>query len=265
MLAPMKFLKTNGADNTFLIGQGDATLLHLPEAKRSLWIRRVCSLRHGFGVDGILFLKKKADDRFVWEFYNSDGSTAEMCGNAARCVGSVINPTVGQTIHLETLSGEILIRRDDQGLLQVGMRPVRLLKADLSIDLRGASWRGTLLDTGVPHFVLSWPEGGAPSREVSAALRGHSEMGARGANVTWLLPSTGETTAVTFERGVEDFTPACGTGAVAAAYVATEGRAEFSTVRMPGGILGVDFGGAVPWLSGPVEIVGEVSPKEEVP
>lgn len=260
-----KLLKVNGADNTFLISLEKAPFAGFSESKRSLWIRRVCSLRHGFGVDGILFLSKRSSTRFAWEFFNSDGSVAEMCGNAARCVGAIIDPAKGEQVHLETLSGEILIRRDELGLLQVGMRPVQVLKEELSISLSGETWKGQLLDTGVPHFVLPWDHEGPPSLDVSATLRRHLAMGPRGANVTWLLPSESETAAVTFERGVEDFTPACGTGAVAAAAVVSAGAGGFWTVRMPGGVLGVDLGGEVPWLSGPVEIVGEVIPKEEVP
>lgn len=236
----------------------------LETTKRSAWIRQVCSVRDGFGVDGILFLEKPSPGHVAWDFYNSDGSMAEMCGNAARCVGEVVGLKPREKVLLETVSGEIEIKRDENGALHVGMRPIQILNESLAVEVDGKVWQGPLLDTGVPHFVVPWMAD-APSAQVSTVLRSHPLVGPRGANITWLKKETDlKLTAVTFERGVEDFTPACGTGAVAAAWTAGRGAKQLFEIAMPGGILRVDLNGSIPWLSGPVEVVGEVLPHKEI-
>ena len=112
--------------------------------------------------------------------------------------------------------------------------------------------KGFFVNTGVPHFVLQK----TPDEELARELRQSTAFGSAGANITFAEFDSGDfIQAVTFERGVENFTLACGTGAVAAAkyhhflYPSVTTQA----VEMPGGILQVEWTHERPQLTGPAE------------
>ena len=119
-----------------------------------------------------------------------------------------------------------------------------------------------LFDVGVPHLVLInfevWNEQDRAAN--GSMLRAHESLGSEGANVTWLSRKTFET--VTFERGVEKETLACGSGAMAA-FLAMEVMekeqgdtpAKKYSLRFPGGTLTVFREASKLWLSGPVRVV----------
>ncbi len=89
------FYKLSGAGNNFWFAWGPDLFAEIeaktPRSKIN-FIKKICSQGYGLGSDGIVFLwpgSKKID--YIWDFYNADGSTAEMCGNAARCAGRFIH------------------------------------------------------------------------------------------------------------------------------------------------------------------------------
>jgi diaminopimelate epimerase len=125
------------------------------------------------------------------------------------------------------------------------------MKANLKLE----EATGFFVNTGVPHFVVKK----APDKALAQKLRFHPEFADAGANVTFMEAlSKTEAKAVTFERGVEDFTQACGTGAVAAAcLMAFENKVEdIYKIQMPGGLLEVEKVKLhdQPLLTGPVKI-----------
>jgi diaminopimelate epimerase len=114
---------------------------------------------------------------------------------------------------------------------------------------------GLYVNTGVPHFVIEQK----PDTELSRRLRKVTDFGPPGANITFVQNLTNTSLeAVTFERGVEDYTQACGTGAVAAAmYLQNQkGPQNSIEVHMPGGVLKIEnaTAGSRPFLTGPVQI-----------
>lgn len=258
MSKDLRFKKIDGAGNTFLMTDQVPDIPIGDSGKRAEWVKRICSTREGFSADGVVFLKK-SEKTVRWSFYNSDGSIAEMCGNAARCAGAALNLKEGTSVILETLSGAVGVERTPEGTYRVAMGRIQVLAVKVEIDLDGKLWRGALVDTGVPHFV---PDDVVvdPDPVLSSRLRHHPSVGDRGANVTWIRGKTAEgVAAVTFERGVEGFTLACGTGAVAAAWATLPNGRGTQLVRMPGGTLVVDIQGEQPWLAGPVKVIGEVT------
>lgn len=272
----ISFLKYSGAGNTFLIS---SEKLDLDLADKRNFITRLCDPVEGFSVDGVLFLEKK-NAVIVWDFYNSDGSTAEMCGNAARCAYSFANEfmVAENKIEFQTLSGIVVGYRSGP-LVAVEMTEIKNESGSLSKsfiaekieneDLKKIFHREVVgtdlqsIDTGVPHLVFEIKNFAdfKSLKHLCSYLRS-LPLFPRGTNVTVISKiSTNTAKAVTFERGVEDFTLACGTGAVAAAkYLATQVPGKIFNVQMPGGNLVVDFKNKenFPTLIGEAKYIGKV-------
>lgn len=245
MLVPqaLTFTRVSGAENTFFVvnrfdPQSDKIVSSWSESQKKEWIQKVCESYFGFKTNGVLFLKKEAGFDFTWDFYNSDGSSAEMCGNAARCAVYYYYHQIEkkEEISLKTIAGEIRGKVLGEDWVQVQMTKTFDEKRNLNIPDFAT---GYFINTGVPHFVVEK----APDKEWASRLRFHPEFGKPGSNVTFVkVISWDKAEAVTFERGVEDFTEACGTGAVAAAmYLKSKApNIQSAKIQMPGGELIVE-------------------------
>ena len=210
------------------------------EERRAL-ARRACSLMDE-PADGLAILLPSGnkDIDFIWDFYNSDGSTAEMCGNAARCATRFYFDQIkaANAFRFGTLSGVI-----DSQMLDPDTAKVQMTKAGSAQKISILGISGLRVDTGVPHFVILQKRDSV----LAAKLRSAPEFGAKGTNVTFIESwEQNRVSAVSFERGVEDFTAACGTGAVAAAIFwkkelkARDFEGNSVNVIMPGGELLVE-------------------------
>ena len=156
---------------------------------------------------------------------------------------------------LNTTAGQIYIHAVTENNFEVQMTGV--------VEL--PSKHGFFCNTGVPHLVLEikrladYPE----KKEMARALRSHPDFGSAGTNVTFIefLPETFKVKAVSFERGVEDFTAACGTGAMAAAfYNLKKQKCAKTEVEMPGGMLIMDVSDLTkPIMTGSAVALGEFS------
>lgn len=248
--------------------------LHTPENKaewekdfhewpRPLVAKRLCDRYDGIGADGLLFFSKTQKADFAWDFYNQDGSGAEMCGNAARCAGLWASRVTGQwrSYSFQTQAGIVNVQKLESGLIEAQMPQVELKKENMEIRLSSGKVKLSWIDSGVPHAVVR--QESLKERDVlrsqAQELRHHAEFGPAGANVTFYLENGNENiSTLTFERGVEDFTRACGTGAVAAAYVQHLRRGgKHLNVQVPGGQLLVNLAEMRPRLSGPAHWIAD--------
>ena len=219
----MRFVKMSGAGNDFLaLDNRDGSLDDLITVE---YIRRVCTRNISVGADGVLELLADPDHLFRMRYYNSDGGRAEMCGNGGRCM-AVFAGMLGLA------GGEPFTFKSDVGIhraLVCGPEEARIWMTDpeeafleRNIELPGGSARISLVDTGVPHAVELAEELNDEAFARAPLVRRHPEMGESGANYD-LVAASGERLEIrTWERGVEGETLACGTGAVAAAYVAAK-------------------------------------------
>ena len=115
------------------------------------------------------------------------------------------------------------------------MPTVKIINEDLKIETQREAVRGMLINSGVPHFVVDIN----PDAELAKELRKAKELSPEGANITFISYDGTETMgAITFERGVEGFTLACGTGAIAAAafYKNKIKNENKQFIDMPGGL-----------------------------
>jgi diaminopimelate epimerase len=238
------FAKMSGAGNDFLILDArnedfeNRIKSVFGELDRPTLAQRLCRRAHSAGADGLVFIENSAGADFKWDFYNSDGSTAEMCGNAARCVArfTYMKGITAQEMKFKTAVGLIKAKILGDGRVEVMMLPPKLIAKELPC----------LIDSGVPHVVVRENKinDTRKLRDTAILHRRHPKAGPKGSNITfYALTGPEKMDAISFERGVEDFTLACGTGAMAAAYAAKleSVRTRIFEIRMPGGRLEVEF------------------------
>lgn len=218
----MRFMKMSGAGNDFIaVDNRDGSLQQVLSRQ---WIARVCSRGMSVGADGVLELRDDPKHAFRMRYYNSDGGAAEMCGNGGRCI-AVFARLLGAV-------GEGEFRfRSDAGVhraLVCGRQESRIWMTEprkgflrRRLELPGGSAVVSLVDTGVPHAVelSDTLEDSVFAR--APKVRSADAVGPAGANYDLVMPTDRGLEMRTWERGVEGETLACGTGAVAAAYVAS--------------------------------------------
>lgn len=229
----LPFYKFDGAGNDFVVidARQQAPALSADQ------IARICHRRFGVGADGLMLLcppssecpTANAECAFTMQYFNSDGSAADMCGNGGRCIAALAHvlglSDADRNLHFMASDGPHhahVVTWDAsarKGVVQLGMRDVATAEVRRVLD-------GWLLNTGVPHYVQRvedidhWDVEGEGRR-----LRHHPALGPEGANVDFIadLPD-GRLMVRTYERGVEGETWACGTGVTAAAIVSGNGN-----------------------------------------
>lgn len=203
----------------------DFVLFHTFVKKdRSALAVELCDRQNGVGADGLIVLVPHETYDFEWQFYNSDGSEADMCGNGSRaCAHYAFSRGLAPVeMSFLTLAGEI--KAQVNGLMiQSDLTPPII--HDQSIDAGGKRW--WLLDTGVPHLVTFDADIEHFDIEEARALRDEYNANVNIAKVN----DDGSLHVRTYERGVENETLACGTGMAACFYRAnqekkTDDRAE---------------------------------------
>jgi diaminopimelate epimerase len=218
---PIPFVKMSGTGNDFIII--DHRQPFLQGINLAAFARAVCTRKFSVGADGLILIETAAGVDFRWQFFNADGSVAEMCGNGARCAArfAFAKRIAPERMRFQTLAGEI-------EALMVGEEvKIRLtspagLKLDQSLELAAGRQTVHSLNTGVPHAVLfTETNHSTPVVQRGREIRRHAHFQPAGTNVNFVQVLAGDALHVrTYERGVEDETMACGTGAVASAIIA---------------------------------------------
>jgi len=221
------FYKMTGSGNDFVMLDGRAHRLGEWPAER---IVATCNRRLGVGADGLVLLTPLGIGEVRFDFFNSDGSRASMCGNAALC-STRLAARLGMAP-----TGEVRLRTD-AGLVRGRCLPgpdraeINLEPFDLPVAVPGIAFgpgerQARFAVVGVPHLVVLVDDVDAvPLESRGRELRFHPALGAAGANANFISAprSPGAPWRIrTYERGVEGETLACGTGTVAAALVVAE-------------------------------------------
>ena len=216
----INFYKMSGSGNDFIIIDNRDNVVE--EKNLTEFITSVCQRKMSVGADGLILIENAENIDFKWHFFNSDGSRAEMCGNGARCAArfAYINKIAGPEMSFETYAG-IVSAKVKNGLVKVKMTDANDLKIDFTIDPEDGPVTVSSVNTGVPHVTI--PVDSIDDIEVvklGREIRYHEKFAPNGTNVNFYCPVKENKIAIrTYERGVEDETLACGTGAVACAMV----------------------------------------------
>lgn len=227
------FTKMNGAGNDFVLIDNREQRIRLTGDQ----IVRLCDRHRGVGADGIILLipcaSKKAD--WAWLFYNSDGSTGEMCGNGARCFGRFVKKLTGiaRGFSFQTEAG--IIHAQFQGeRVTVSLTQPTGMRLNDQLLVSGGTQTIHSVNTGVPHAILFVPDADkAMVQQLGPEIRRHPHFGPRGTNVNFVqVLGPSHVRVRTFERGVEGETLACGTGVTASALVASKVHRFGSPVKV---------------------------------
>jgi len=192
----------------------DFAIFHTFNKKnRSSLAKEICDRQNGIGADGLIVILPHNDYDFEWEFYNADGSIAEMCGNGSRAAAhyGYINGLAPAKMKFLTLAG--VIEAEVNGdVVESMLSPYKLVKD--AFEEEGRVWK--IYDTGVPHLV-SIGSVDDYNKDLASKMRYKYN-----ANVNFAEVKDGKLYVRTYERGVEDETLACGTGMCASFLVAKD-------------------------------------------
>jgi diaminopimelate epimerase len=217
----INFYKMSGSGNDFIIIDNRDLLLDVGDLPT--FARRVCARKISVGADGLLLIEPSAVADFKWRFFNSDGSVAEMCGNASRCVArwAYLNGVTDTKLSFETLAG-IIDAEVFEDTVKVRLTDPSLLKQNVSLVLEGGECGLDWIDTGVPHAVCFVESVEAYDVVVTGRqIRRHEFFQPKGTNANFAgVQDRHQMKVRTYERGVEDETLACGTGVVAGVLAA---------------------------------------------
>lgn len=198
----MRVTKYSANGNDFVI------IIKKKRKDRSKLAKQLCHRQNGVGADGLVVVIPHLEYDFEWEFYNADGSTATMCGNASRAVAHfAMEKGISQDGEAQFLTGAGVIKARVNGLYVVSNMTKPIV---LSQEIQEENEKWWFIDTGVPHLVAIRESIEAFDIEQARRLRNKYNC-----NVN-ICRVEGNTLYVrTYERGVEDETLACGTGMVA--------------------------------------------------
>jgi len=210
----------SGSGNDFIIVDNRNKIVD--ETDLPKFIAKVCRRKMSVGADGFILVENTEGADFKWRFYNSDGSAAEMCGNGARCVAryAYVTGIAGPVMSFDTQAGMVHAQVVGERV-KVKMTDPLDLKIEYPIELKNGSLSISSVNTGVPHVVIV--KDSIDTVEVvniGREIRFHHGFAPAGTNVNFICYLKDNIIAIrTYERGVEDETLACGTGAIAGAIV----------------------------------------------
>lgn len=236
----MEVWHMNGAGNDFLVVDGRGKTLDY-----AAMAKKLCAQ---YGTDGFMAVDLSKEADFRLHFYNADGSRGEMCGNGSRCVCRFAyeHGLVGQTMSVQTDAGLIYGQRLTQSQYEIRLNVPSILEPERK---KGVAYV-ELGNPGLPHAVtevrgLSFTQR-EQLRQQAVALR-YDPAFPKGVNVNFYSRlGEGHIRILSYERGVEDYTLACGTGTGATAAVLwAQGKLPDGklTAENPGGILTVEVTG----------------------
>ena len=232
----LEFYKYQGTGNDFVMIDNRSGFF--PKEDVQL-VSRLCDRRFGIGADGLILLENDSETDFKMVYYNSDGNPSSMCGNGGRCLVAFakdLNVIKDNCTFIAT-DGLHHASVANDGIVSLQMIDVADIKKEADY---------TFMNTGSPHHVQLVDDLEHYNvKENGAALRYGPLYGAAGSNINFVKKINEDTFSLrTYERGVEDETLACGTGATAVAIAMNAtGQTNASSINLnvEGGKLAVSF------------------------
>ncbi|MBS3992376.1 MAG: diaminopimelate epimerase [Bacteroidetes bacterium] len=231
----LTFYKYQGAGNDFIIIDNRTTIF--PENNTSL-INQLCNRKYGIGADGLILLEKSASVDFKMKYYNADGKESTMCGNGGRCIvafakklGVITKETTFEAIdglHYATVINDLI------NLQMIDVNQVEYYPNHYFVN------------SGSPHHIIVTTQvKNCNVVSQGRAIRYGAPYFNEGANVNFVEKvNDAHFKLRTYERGVEDETLACGTGATAVAIAMFDTQMTDKntlTIETLGGSLEVSF------------------------
>lgn len=218
----IEFFKMSGSGNDFILIDNRDDSLSVKNLKE--FVKKVCERKTSVGADGLIIIENSDRVDFRWRFFNADGSEVEMCGNGGRCAArfAVIKGITKENLSFETGAG-IIDAEVKENVVKLRLTDPRDLKIDYNINIENSLYAVNSINTGVPHVVHFVDDlDSCDVRGHGRLIRYHEVYQPEGTNANFVRVIDENTLGIrTYERGVEDETLACGTGAVASALIAS--------------------------------------------
>ncbi len=256
----MKFFKYQGTGNDFIIIDNRDASITLTQNQ----INYLCDRKFGIGADGLMLLENKEGYDFKMVYFNSDGKESTMCGNGGRCLVAFAHFLFNKPQKKYSFWA---IDGNHEGIINenlVSLKMSDVLEYTLNND-------HLIINTGSPHYVVSCSNLIQDDEFLHEAkkIRYSEPFHKHGININHIESISNNTLKIkTYERGVENITLSCGTGAIAGAimHYLIKNKENKITVLTQGGTLIVelsktDNGFNNIWLTGPAEYVfkGEIN------
>jgi diaminopimelate epimerase len=232
----LTFYKYQGTGNDFvMIDNRQATF---PVSNVKL-IESLCDRRFGIGADGLILLENDTQADFKMVYFNSDGNQSTMCGNGGRCI-------VAFAKKLKIIDNQAAFNAID-GLHHAKIAADETVSLQMkNVETINVTPKYVFLDTGSPHHVEMVSDlKNFDIKQNGAEIRYSTLYGKSGSNVNFVEQINKNTFAIrTYERGVEDETLSCGTGATAVAIAMKKiGKTDSNdiNINVQGGNLSVSF------------------------
>jgi diaminopimelate epimerase len=212
-------MKLSGAGNDFVIIDNRYNVIPTYEVN---FVIKVCARRVSVGADGLLLVENSNIADFKMRYFNSDGSEAATCGNGARCIAkfAYVNGIASKKMRFETKAGiyEAEIIEDN---VRVSMSDPTDVRLNFPLRLEDGVHEVCFANSGVPHVVFFVDDlRNTDVFNLGRQTRYHDDFKPAGANANFVRVRDEHAMDIrTYERGVEDETLACGTGAIASAVV----------------------------------------------
>jgi len=254
----ISFIKMSGAGNDFIVINKDLFPEFVPNDSA---IKKLCDRRNGIGADGLITIEgSTCPYDFVMRYYNADGTTGSLCGNGARCAIRFAqftkitdNKFVRFLSNDKEYSGNILA----EGKTKVNFNSPAKIILNNTIKVAGQLVKSSFIDTGSPHIIINIEDVLHDPADKSSNYSDLTtfpvfnlgkeiryDFSPEGTNVNFIKIEGNKVYIRTYERGVEDETLSCGTGATASALAAHflyDIHAPVSLVTKGKDILTVDF------------------------
>uniref|UniRef100_A0A7C4Y5N1 Diaminopimelate epimerase n=1 Tax=Caldisericum exile TaxID=693075 RepID=A0A7C4Y5N1_9BACT len=260
----INFIKCEGALNDFVIIDGRFNALEEVEKVG----RYILDRRASVGGDSLLYLEESKNATIKMRVLEKDGSESAMCGNGARCVGVYFDRFFNmKNITIETLSGIKSVKKIGENYFEVSMGPMQTLEPFVKgcfeekvVQMKLFGLDFYIVNSSEPHAVTFVKNIKRCPKRVGIKVARLFEVFPKGINVDFVEKAgKNEIKIRTVERGIYDETYACGTGAVASAFVFHEFLSQSTDiiVHALGGTLTVKLSDAQNYLSGPAHFVFE--------
>lgn len=249
-IGPIPFWKMSGSGNDFILIDYRKPIPSQDEMR--VFVSKVCRRGLSVGADGVILIKPSTIADYGWRYYNADGGEVEMCANGSRCAARfAFENNIAPTKHrFETIAGivDAEVIQDPGGRVRVRVRlpDPSDLRLNVPIELSEQLYIGHTVNSGVPHVVYFVDD--VEKVDViglGRKTRYHSLFAPRGTNANFVsVKERNQMMIRTYERGIENETLACGTGAIASALIATALKRTAPPVSLrtrSGGMLIVDF------------------------
>ena len=204
----IKFEKYESGGNDFVLIDNRNKLYDLNSDK----IKKICTRNFGVGSDGLIILKNSKIADFKMIYYNSDGQSSSLCGNGTRCLFSFTLSLgiIEKTAKIETSEGIYIATISSRNLVSLKMK---------NIDDVFLFDNKAYLNSGSPHHIEMIEDLNKISvKKLGSSIRFSSRYTPKGTNVNFFNKINDKKFEIrTYERGVEDETLSCGTGATAVA------------------------------------------------